>query len=174
VQNPLSPTVTSPAQLPLVLDSTVVSNFHRADGLSRILELWSGRWLVPLQVRDEAAAWPTEGKRVVSALEDRRERRVLDFAALDPRNEGLTFARLSRTLGQGESATITIAYHRHYGVALDDYPAQRACHRLVPPVPWTATEGLLQCAVAEGYLTRDQARAIWAAMGILDLKRQVP
>ncbi len=168
-----SPDFVSPAKLAVVLDNTVVSNLHRAGALSRVLEFWPGQWLVPLQVRDEAAAWPTQGSRVVRILEDLRERGVIDFGVLDPRTEGAHFGRLTRTLGQGEAATIAIAYHRHYAVALDDYAAQRACHRLTPPVPWAATEMLLRCAIAEGYLVLDEARAIWAAMEIADPKRQI-
>jgi predicted nucleic acid-binding protein len=173
VQNASPVTFISPAQRPIVLDNTVVSNLHRAGALSRVLEFWPGQWLVPWQVRDEAAGWPTEGSRVASALEDLRERRVIDFAALEPRVEGSLFARLTRTLGQGEAATVAIAYHRHYVVALNDYPAQRACNRLAPPVPWVVTEVLLQCAVAEGHLILDEARAIWTAVGIRDPKRQI-
>lgn len=159
--------------LPLVLDNSVVSNLHRAGALGRVLAFWSGRWLVPLQVKDEAAAWPSEGQSVLRSLEDLRERRVLDFVVLDPRGEGALFARLTRTLGQGEAASITIAYHRHYGVSLDDYPARRACDRLVPPLSSIMTEGLLRCAVVEGYLALDEARAIWEAIGISDPRRQV-
>ncbi|MGH2459585.1 MAG: hypothetical protein ACRDIY_12050 [Chloroflexota bacterium] len=171
-RNP-SPAPLSPSQLPLVLDNSVVSNLHRAGVLERVLTLWVGRWLVPLQVKDEAAAWPGEGQRVVRGLEDLRERRILDFVVLDPRAEGALYARLTRTLGQGEAASITIAYHRQYGVALDDYPARRACDRLVLPLPSIMTEGLLHCAVVEGFLALDEARAIWVTMGIADPKRQV-
>jgi len=172
VQN-LPLTTISPSQLPIALDNSVVSNLHRAGALAIVLQFWSGRWLVPIYVRDEAAAWPGEGPQVLRHLEDLRERRVIDFVVFDPRSEGATFARLSRTLGQGEGASITIAYHRHCGVALDDYPARRICNSLIPPVPLVMTEGLLRCAVTEGHLGLDDARAIWAKTGISDPRRQI-
>jgi len=34
----------------IVLDNTVVSSFQEAGALVRVLELWPGRWLVPVEV----------------------------------------------------------------------------------------------------------------------------
>lgn len=172
VRNPFA-TPISPARLPLVLDNTVVSTLHRANALRRVLELWPGRWFVSVQVREAAAVWPIEGKNVTSILADLVERRILEIITLDPRIEGRLFATLNRTLGQGESATIALAYYRQYGAGLDDNAARQACNRLVPPVMWTGTENLLRCAVTEHLLTLDEARAIWAATGVLDPRRQV-
>ncbi|MBI2939256.1 MAG: hypothetical protein HYY04_02370 [Chloroflexi bacterium] len=165
--------VVSPLKSPYVLDNSVISTLHKANALARVLDFWPGQWLIPLEVRTEAAAWKAEGHRVSTVLDDLYARRIITFVAIDPRAEGALFAQISRTLGQGESATIAIACRRQFGAALDDYTARRACERLVPQVPWLASEEVLLCAVNEGHLTRNEARAIWAATNIHDPRRQV-
>src|SRR4051812_41716663 len=117
---PRTPTAVSPAHRPFALDNTVVSTLHRARALSRVLELWSGRWFVPAQVRDEAVAWPTQGIHLSSILAELFNRHILELVTLEPRVEGPLFAKLNRPLGQGEAATIAIGYHRQYGAGLDD------------------------------------------------------
>ena len=141
--------------------------------LVRILELWKGHWLVPQEVREESARWKVEGQRVTMLLDDLDTRRVIRYAEIDPLTEGQLFARLNRTLGMGESATIAIAHNRHLGAALDDRAAQNACGRLNPPVHWIATEEILTCAVAEGHLSLTEAETIWLATGITDPSRRV-
>ena len=160
-------------QSPYVLDNSVISALHQAGALRRVLELWTGQWVIPVEVKEEAAAWRGEAQRIIRILDDLCAHRIASYAELDPRAEGPLFARLNRTLGQGESATIAIAYHRRLGAALDDYAARRACERLAPPVPWIATEGILRCAVAEGHLSLAETREIWAATSIRDPKREV-
>ena len=158
----------------IVLDNSIISTFQDARVLSRMLELWPGRWLVPLEVEGEAAAWRAQGASVRATLRDLSARRVVEITAVEPRIEGPLFARLTRTLGQGESAVIAIAAHRHCVAALDDRRARRACDRLSPTVPSIPTEGILGYAVADGLLTRAEAEAIWLATGILDPRRGIP
>jgi len=141
--------------------------------LVRILDLWKGRWLVPQEVREEAARWKAEGQRVTMLLDDLNARRVIRYTEIDPRTEGRLFASLNRTLGGGESATIAIAHSRHLGAALDDRAAQNACGRLNPPVYWIATEDILTCAATEGLMSLSEVEAIWAATGITDPNRRV-
>ena len=142
--------------------------------LARVLELWPGRWLVPLEVIGEAARWKAHGASVTLILRQLDAQRALEITAVDPRIEGPLFVQLTRTLGQGESAVIAIAANRGRIAALDDRRARRACDRLSPAVPWVATEGILGYAVAEGLLTRAEAEMIWTATGILDPQRFVP
>lgn len=163
----------SPGRLPYVLDNSVVSALHQAEALSRVLELWPGRWLVPEHVRDEATQWRAERDRVLRILDDLSARRVIEYTEIDFFTEGPMFARLSRTLGQGESAAIAVGHQRRLGVALDDRAARRACERLNPPVTWIATEEVLLCAATEGLLTLVEARSIWSATGIADPRRQI-
>lgn len=154
-----------------VLDNSVVSALHQAGALARLLEMWPGRWVVPAQVREEASRWKAEGQSVVAIL-DRLERRgTIVYAEIDPALEGARMARLSRTLGQGESAAIAMADRRGFQVALDDRAARKACERLQPSVAWVSTEDLLMRAVAEGKLTRAEATTIWNGTGILDIRR---
>lgn len=156
-----------------VLDNSVVSALHQADALLRVLELWAGQWLIPLEVKQEASQWTAEAKRILAIMDNLCARGVAAYVVIEPSREGTLFASLSRALGQGESATIAIAYHRGLGAALDDHAARRACQRLVPPVPWIATEEILRWAIVEGRLTVEQARDIWTATDLRDPRRQV-
>jgi predicted nucleic acid-binding protein len=163
---------TSPHRI--VLDNSVISTFHDASELARILEIWPGRWLVPVEVEGEAAAWKVHGATVRAIIRDLDRRKVVEITAVDPRSEGPLFVQMARRLGQGESAVIAIAYHRGFMAALDDRRARRACDGLKPPLPWVPTEGILGYAVADGLLTRAEAEAIWHATSIVDPKRFVP
>ena len=161
----------TPLPYQIVIDNTVISTFQEAGVLARILELWPGRWLVPLEVQGEAAAWKAHGASVSATLQQLSWRGIIEINAVDPRSEGPLFAQLTRTLGQGESAVIAIAAGRQFMAALDD---RRACDRLSPPVPWVPAEGILGYAVADGHITRAEAEAIWQATGILDPRRSIP
>jgi predicted nucleic acid-binding protein len=158
----------------IVLDNSVISTFHDARVLSSVLELWPGRWLVPLEVQGDAAAWPAHGAAVSATLQRLRVQRIIEVTAVNPRVEGPLSVQLTRRLGQGESAVIAIAANRGLIAALDDRRARRACDQLSTPVSWVATEGILGFAVADGLLTRAEAEAIWQATGILDPRRRVP
>ncbi len=165
-----------PAALPtrIVLDNSVISALHEAECLSRVLKFWPGRWIVPLRVRDEAAAWKVKGAGTVSILDSMARDSVVEVSSVEPLTEGPAFVDLQRTLGQGESATIAIAFHRKLWVAIDDRRARRECDELSPKVPWIATEGLLGLAVTGGFLTRSQAELVWAATNIRDPQRRIP
>lgn len=130
--------------------------------------------MVPLQVRDEAGAWPLQGAFVTGILDGLEHRGCLEYAAIEPLIEGPLYTRLHRTLGQGEAAAIAIAFHRRGVVAVDDRQARKACDALVPRVPWVATEQMLSYAVADGKMARAEVEAIWAATKINDPKRFVP
>ena len=160
--------------LRIVVDNTVISTFQEAGLLAQILSFWPGRWLIPIEVQGEAAAWKAHGASVTATLSALNAQRIVEITAIDPRREGPLFAQLTRTLGQGESAVIAIAARRQLMVALDDRRARRACDRLSPSVPWVASEGILGFAVADGHLSRAEALAIWQATGILDPCRGVP
>jgi predicted nucleic acid-binding protein len=164
---------TSPGSLLFVLDNAAISSLYEAGALDRVLELWPGRWIVPIEVQAEAEAWPTEGPRLRAALDSLASRHVIVVTSIDPRREGTLYAQLAVRLGAGESAAITIAHHRGNGVVLDDRTARRICQGLRPTIPCIATEEVLRLAVFEGLLTLEDARAIWRATGITDPKRQI-
>ena len=158
----------------IVVNNTVISTFQDAGVLAQVLSFWPGRWLIPIEVRGEAAAWKAHGASVLATLNSLDAQTVVEITSVDPRREGSLFAQLTRTLGQGESAVIAIAARRQLMAALDDRRARRACDRLSPPVPWVPTEGILGYAVTDGHLSRAEARAIWQATGILDPRCGVP
>jgi len=164
----------SPLPSTLVLDNAAISTLQEAGALARVLEFWPGGWLVPIEVMGEAAAWKAHGANVTATLRALAASGVVEIGAIVPQTEGRTFADLQRTLGQGESAAIAIAYHRNLVVCLDDRRARRACERLSPPVQWCPTEEILAQAVRDHLTTRAEAEAIWHATGIRDPKRGIP
>jgi predicted nucleic acid-binding protein len=166
--------VSTPSRGTCTTDNTLVSTLHRAGALERVLRLWPARWIVPADVRDEAAAWRAEGRRVRVILDALERDGVLTVSPIEPRVEGTLYARLQRTLGRGESAAIAMAFHRGLSVVVDDRRARQHCESLVPPVLWMSTEGVLGEAVVDGLLPRAEADAIWAATGIADPNRRVP
>jgi predicted nucleic acid-binding protein len=155
------------------LDNSVVSSLHEAGALARVLGLWPGRWVLPDEVRFEAAAWPARGSAVVVTLDQLRDTGIIQYGILDIVTEGRLYRQLLRVLGRGEASAITIASHRGFTTVLDDHRARSECDALQPPVHWTGTEGLLSDALREGLLTRDEAERIWAATGIADPARRV-
>lgn len=157
----------------VVLDNTVISSLYVAGALSRVIPLWHGRWIVPLQVRDEAAAWTAHGSAVLATLNRLEAEGAVSFATPEVGPEGALFALLQRTRGQGESAAIAIAHYRGFAVATDDRQARRSCEALNPPVLTVTTEQLLTAAVDDGLLDLDEAKRIWAATGITDPNRGV-
>jgi predicted nucleic acid-binding protein len=165
--------LSAPGVARCVLDNTVVSSLHRAGALGRLLRLWPGRWVLPVAVREEAAAWWDQGSRVVAILDALAVETVIEVQTIEPLTDGPLYAQLRRTLGGGESAAIVLAHRLSLTAALDDRQARQRCAALVPPVPCVSTEGLLGEAVREGLLTRRDAEAIWAATGITDPRRGV-
>jgi predicted nucleic acid-binding protein len=163
----------SPLRSEIVLDNTVISSLYVAGALTQILEVRAGRWVVPLQVRDEAAAWHARGTGVLFHLNSLDARGVVVFVSPAPGPEGALFAALTRTRGRGESAAIAIAHSRGLVVATDDRQARRSCAGLNPPVPTLSTEGLLSRIVIEGLIAETTARAIWTATGIRDPNRGI-
>jgi predicted nucleic acid-binding protein len=163
----------SPLASRVVLDNTVISSLYIAGALSRVLELWKGNWIVPLQVRDEAAAWKMHGGSAASLLNNLQSGGVINYASPEPGPEAALFVQLTRTRGQGESAAIAIAYCRRATVATDDRQARRSCQMLSPPVPTFATEELLTLAVVDGLFTANDAQSIWRLTGIRDPSRGI-
>jgi predicted nucleic acid-binding protein len=154
----------------IVLDNTV-SSLQDARALERILRMGSA-WVLPLQVRDEAQAWPAHGAMLVRILDALAADGVISYATPEPGVEGALFATVRRTRGLGESASIAIAHNRKLTVATDDRRARRSCEDLNPPVQVLATEDILAIAVGEGILPAHDAREIWDAMGIIDPARR--
>lgn len=164
----------SPLPARLTVDNSVISALQEAGALGRVLEFWPGAWVIPESIRDEARAWKTHGSAVLRILDDLSARGIVEITSVDPRREGPLLRRLPRALGQGEAAAIAIAFHRGYGIAIDDRRARLACEALDPPVRWISTESILAIAMSDGFLTRDDARSIWTATGIIDPRRSFP
>jgi predicted nucleic acid-binding protein len=157
----------------VVLDNTVISSLHLAGALAELLLCWEGRWILPLQVRDEAAAWKAHGAGVILLLNTLHARGVFDLVSPEPGPEATLFAELTRTRGQGESAAIAIAHFRQAAIATDDRQARRSCEALNPPVRTLTTEGLLAITVGDGLLSATRAIEIWTSTGIRDPNRRL-
>jgi predicted nucleic acid-binding protein len=163
----------SPLPSRIVVDNTVIPTLYVADALSQVLGLWPGQWIVPLQVRREAAAWRAHGAAVTKALDRLESAGVIAYDSPGPGSEGALFARLQRTRGEGESAAIAIAHVRGFAVATDDQRARNSCRSLAPPVLAIATEELLDIAIADALLTESEALVMWTATGIRDPNRGI-
>ena len=128
---------------------------------------------MPLQVRDEAAAWKAYGPAAVAILSRLESEGALEFATPAIGPEGALFSLLQRTRGEGESAAIAVAHYHGCAVATDDRQARQSCNELTPPVPTLSTEQLLAAAVEDGLLGISQAKTIWAATGISNPSRRI-
>lgn len=156
----------------VVLDTDVISNFQTAGELERLLSVSTGRFAVAGEAIREIEQWPGEGQKARAILDHAVDSGMLVGVHLE-RSEFDSYVRLRKRLGSGEAASIAIAAHRGYAVATDDRVARRLCRKQNPPVKVYMTEDLLESAVADGHLSRDEARQIWQRTGIADPRRGV-
>lgn len=124
----------SPLKRPVVLDNDVVSRVYSAGVLRRALQIWpKSSFRVTEQVVEEVRQWRTEGQRLVTILRRLEAAGILMFVSIDESSEEeiWTYARLllENRLGRGESASIVLACHRGFDIAMDDSVAADVCRR---------------------------------------------
>jgi len=157
----------SPLKRPLVLDNDVISRLYNVGALHRALEVWPRlSFRVTDYVVEEARQWPVKGKTLVGLLENLEAEEILTFISIDEssKEEISTYATLllGNRLGQGESASLAIAYHRGFDIATDDRVAIDMCKAKYPSNSVFNTGALLNMAVQDGLMTRIEVDAIWA------------
>ena len=154
-----------PLKKPVVLDNDVVSRLYSASALRRALEVWPKlSFRVTERVIEEAGQWRTQGQALLALLRELEAEKTLLVTCIDETSEEeiWTYARLQleKKLGRGESASIAIACHRGFDIATDDSVATDICKTMNPSVAIFGTGALLNMAVQEGLMTRNEVNAI--------------
>jgi len=157
----------SPFNKPVILDNDVISRLYSAGALRRALEVWPKRsFYITQQVIDEAGKWPAKGADLVAILEDLIANENLVSISIDDSSEEEIMAyaklQLENKLGRGESASIAIAFHREFDIATDDGIARGICDAMCHSVSIFGTGDLLNIAVRDGLMSREEANSIQA------------
>ncbi len=152
----------SPLFKPLVLDNDVISTFFLVGVLKRVLSIWPrGSFYVPARVVSEAREWTSRGQELISILEELESKGIITIISLDEDSEEEITAyaklRLEKRLGEGESASIAMAYNRGFNAATDDGEARKACKELYPNVKTIGSGTLLNWAEKDGIIDRSEA-----------------
>lgn len=157
----------SPFTKPVILDNDVISRLYSVGSLCRTLEVWPKRsFYITQQVIVEAGRWRAKGADLVALLEDLIANENLVSISIDDSSEEeiWTYAELllQNKLGQGESASIAIASHRGFDIATDDEIAGEVCKAICPSVSIFGTGNLLNMAVRDSLISREEADSIHA------------
>jgi predicted nucleic acid-binding protein len=140
----------------VVLDASVLVNFLAVDRVDLLNDLVGHHFYV---VTAHAFS------EVTCAHQRARLRTVIQAGELKELNscelaELATFARLTATLGAGESASIAIALHRSMVVALEDPTARRTAESLLGKNNVVGTVDLFRLAICAGLLSVADAELI--------------
>jgi predicted nucleic acid-binding protein len=157
----------SPLKRPVVLDNDVVSRLYSTGVLHRALQVrLKSSFRVTEQVVEEVRQWRIEGQRFAKLLRELEAAGILMFVSIDESSEEeiWTYARLlfENRLGREESASIALACHRGFDIAMDDSVAADVCKAMNPSVSILGTGILLNMAVQNGLMTQDEVNAIQA------------
>lgn len=143
---------------PVVLDTTVVSNFASTDSISFLATVLESPVVVPA-VGDELERGLDAGHdylaTAVDALDD--ELPVLSFSSEDESD----FRDLRDRLDHGEAASLLGAIEHRGTLATDDLAARKMADQ--QDIPVTGSIGLLVFGIESAYLDRDTADE-WLAM----------
>lgn len=99
----------------ILIDTDVISNFHKAGELARFLRLFRGVLIVAHEVLDEVAEWPEHGVAVMAIIREALEEGILVETHLQ-RHEFDLYAQLRERLGRGEAASISMAAKRGHEI----------------------------------------------------------
>lgn len=119
---------------PLVLDACCILNFASTGHLRDILGTWHGPCWIPRKVSEEAITIRDQ-VMIYDGFE------IIDF---DSDEEFELYVSLAGTLGDGEAATLALAFCRHGVPATDDKKARNLWSSKVPDRPIVGTPELLK------------------------------
>ena len=147
--------MTAPALINVVLDTSVLVNFLAIDRLDLLTGLASHHFAITPHVRAEVT-YPDQLALLTAAIQTGQ------FPELPTGTlaELATFARLTATLGTGESAAIAAAQHRSMVVAVEDRTARRTAESLVGKNNVLSTADLMVSIIKSGLLSVAEADAI--------------
>jgi len=157
----------APPTKPIIIDNDVISRLFISGCLHRLLAIWPrGSFYITEQVVSEAQRWPSRGNELITVLNDLNLQGTIIFTVInESSNEEIsayTELQLLKRLGRGESASIAIASHRGYDLAIDDGVAKEICKELFPSITVYGTSSLLNMAVSDGLVTRRECDSIFA------------
>lgn len=164
----------SPLHKPVIIDNDVISTLFLAGALKEVLSVWPiDSFYLTARVKDEARRWKTRGQELVNILEELEKKGVITIISIDDTSEeeitAYTRLRIGKKLGEGESASIAIANNRGFNIATDDGGARDACKELYPSIKAIGSGTLLNLAVKDGLIRRNEASQIRKAMDQLFL-----
>jgi predicted nucleic acid-binding protein len=157
----------SPFHKPVILDNNCICNFFFAGCLRSTLIFWpAGTFKIPQRVLNEARNWHKHGQEVCRILEELIDTGFIEIIEINENSEKETDSYIhlrleSPMLGQGESESIAIAWHRNYMVATDDVLATRRCHELYSAVQVITTAELFNMAMVDGLFRESQIIEMW-------------
>ena len=141
---------------PVATDATVIINLCHAQRLDLMSQLGPWEFVVPGEVKKEIKR-PEQQALLADAI-DHNHLRLVPITDLQ---EITTLAGLSRFLGKGEAACLTLAQHRGWHLASDEKgPFRREVDQRVGQQRLITTPGLLVMAIRRGVLTVDDADAV--------------
>ena len=157
----------APGPYDVILDTSVLINFLTIDRVDLLGRHSRYRFLLTPHVRSEVTH-AVQLTRLDAAIQSGQ----LHLIATGSHAELATFARLTATLGIGESAAIAAAAHRSLRVAVEDRAARRTAIQLVGHSNVVTTTQLMVSMIQTGLLTVQDADAIkldWATNHRFDL-----
>ncbi|MBI4536674.1 MAG: hypothetical protein HY712_01810 [candidate division NC10 bacterium] len=144
---PPSPSGSAESGPPLLLDTTVLSNFVKIGQFDLLREIFPATIRIATQVYDELKAGGLD-----SAILEGIAAAWLRLVAPESVREVSLYREYSQNLGAGESASLAIAICRSWALATDDRAARQAARSA--GVPLTGSVGILIAAVQANVLTR--------------------
>jgi predicted nucleic acid-binding protein len=149
--------MTTSTVLELILDASVLINFLTIDRIDLLQHLPGHHFVITAHVAGEIT-YPDQARRLATAI----HAGALHMLPVGSHAELVTFARLTTTLGIGESAAIAAAQHRSMLVAVEDRTARRRAESLVGKQNVLSTVDLMLRAIQAGLVTIADADAIKA------------
>lgn len=140
----------------VAVDSSVLINFLNVNRIDLLRVCSDIDWFVTEHVRSELSD-VDQVRRYEEAVAAGTVREI----RVDAVEELVTFgALLGLRLGKGESATIAVAIHRSWGVAIDDATAIRKAVTHHPGIDVLGTPDIVRSAIASRALSVQEADAI--------------
>lgn len=132
----------------LVLDTSSLINIVSTQHAVKILKSFSGRLMIDEMVKREALIFPGIDVHPSEVLADLSERGLISVVSMNE-IEAQTFADLVSggtfsSLGDGESATLSLALHRKGVAVIDEKKAARVATEYMPPIDTMTTVDLFR------------------------------
>ncbi|MCP4401553.1 MAG: DUF3368 domain-containing protein [bacterium] len=139
-----------------LIDNTVLSNFAVVHGEDWLRDIVAGVLFIPQEVLDELAVG--ESRNTIPA----RDWSWIQVLPLESEEEHLSFLTLRERFGDGESACLSLAIHRHKSILTDDLDVRKYAQRIGIPV--SGTIGVLVRGVRQSVFSLETANDLLARM----------